>query len=103
MDFPPLFYMPTMVFGYEETDQNVARDLTFDAAQAARASRTETKNLTTAQIRKLLDSRHDREVLDGLRKVISVCLSQSAGWLLRRIRQAALLSELHCGEYLGIC
>jgi len=102
MDFPPMFYIPTMVFDDEEADQNAARDLTFDAAQAARASRTETKSLSTAQIRKLLDSRNDREVLDGLRKVISVCLSQSAGWMLRRIRQAALLSELHWGEYLGV-
>ena len=33
------------------------------------------KTLPAAQIKKLLDSRSDREVLDGLRKVISVCAS----------------------------
>jgi hypothetical protein len=30
-----------------------------------------------AQIKKLLDSRNDREVLDGLRKVISVCVKDN--------------------------
>jgi AP-3 complex subunit beta len=51
-----------------------ARDLTLDAAQAARSSRISTKTLPAAQIKKLVDSRNDREVLDGLRKVISVRL-----------------------------
>ena len=52
----------------------IARDLTLDAAQAARNSRSSTKIPPAAQVKKLLDSRNDREVLDGLRKVISVCL-----------------------------
>ena len=52
---------------------DIARDLTLDAAQAARSSRTSSKTLQPAQIKKLLDSRNDREILDGLRKVISVC------------------------------
>ncbi|RDW69482.1 ARM repeat-containing protein [Coleophoma cylindrospora] len=58
--------------------KRVARELTLDAAQSARSSRpgasssAATKNLPTAQIKKLLDSRNDREVLDGLRKVISM-------------------------------
>ena len=56
---------------------HIARDLTLDAAQAARASRTATKTLSNAQLKKLLDSRNDREVLDGLRKVISVSLPNS--------------------------
>ena len=30
------------------------------------------RNVTTAHIKKLLDSRHDREVLDGMRRVIPV-------------------------------
>ncbi|KAH8678974.1 adaptin N terminal region-domain-containing protein [Tricladium varicosporioides] len=49
-----------------------ARELTLDAAQGARSSRGATKTLPAAQIKKLLDSRNDREVLDGLRKVISM-------------------------------
>lgn len=54
----------------------IARELTLDAAQSARSSRTAgtLKTLPPQQIKKLLDSRHDREVLEGLRKVISVCL-----------------------------
>jgi len=51
-----------------------ARELTLDAAQSARSSRTSVRTLPPAQIKKLLDSRNDREVLDGLRKVISVRL-----------------------------
>ncbi|CZT42287.1 related to beta-NAP protein [Rhynchosporium secalis] len=51
----------------------VARELTLDAAQSARSSRSSTvKTLPAAQIKKLLDSRNEREVLDGLRKVISM-------------------------------
>lgn len=54
----------------------IARELTLDAAQSARNSRGAgaLKTLPPQQIKKLLDSRHDREVLEGLRKVISVCL-----------------------------
>lgn len=55
----------------------VARDLTLDAAQSARSSRGTVKTLPAAQIKKLLDSRSDRDVLDGLRKVTSVCLLTS--------------------------
>ncbi|KAI0834102.1 ARM repeat-containing protein [Hypoxylon sp. FL0890] len=53
-----------------------ARELTLDAAQAARSSRSTTRSLPTAQIKKLLDSRNDREVLDGLRRVISMMYRQ---------------------------
>ncbi|KAI0176123.1 ARM repeat-containing protein [Hypoxylon sp. FL1284] len=53
-----------------------ARELTLDAAQAARSSRSTTKPLPTAQLNKLLDSRNDREVLDGLRRVISMMYRQ---------------------------
>ncbi|KAG9235819.1 adaptin N terminal region-domain-containing protein [Amylocarpus encephaloides] len=49
-----------------------ARELTLDAAQSARSSRSSTKNLPAVQVKKLLDSRNDRDVLDGLRKVISM-------------------------------
>lgn len=50
----------------------IARELTLDAAQSARSSRGSAKALPVPQIKKLLDSRNEREVLDGLRKVISV-------------------------------
>jgi hypothetical protein len=51
---------------------HAARELTLDAAQAARNSRSATRPLDRNQIKKLLDSRNEREVLDGLRRVISV-------------------------------
>lgn len=60
-----------------ESDARIARDLTIDAAQAARSARSAPRSLSTTQIRKLLDSRNEREVLDGLRKVITVCNTNS--------------------------
>ncbi|KAI1462153.1 ARM repeat-containing protein [Annulohypoxylon moriforme] len=53
-----------------------ARELTLDAAQAARSSRSTTRTLPVPQLKKLLDSRNDREVLDGLRRVISMMYRQ---------------------------
>ncbi|KAF7538724.1 hypothetical protein G7054_g2684 [Neopestalotiopsis clavispora] len=53
-----------------------ARELTLDAAQAARSTRVTTKSLPTAQLKKLVDSRNEREVLDGLRRVISMMYRQ---------------------------
>ena len=55
-----------------------ARDLTIEAAQSVSSSRSfnsraANRDVPLAQLKKLLDSRHDREVLDGLRKVVSVC------------------------------
>ncbi|KAK0636649.1 adaptin N terminal region-domain-containing protein [Bombardia bombarda] len=51
-----------------------ARELTLDAASAARSSRTSSSSrpLDRTQVKKLLDSRNEREVLDGLRRVISM-------------------------------
>ena len=49
----------------------VARDLTLEAAQSV-STRATLKDVPFLQVKKLLDSRHDREILDGLRKVISV-------------------------------
>ncbi|CEJ90268.1 Putative AP-3 complex subunit beta-2 [[Torrubiella] hemipterigena] len=47
-----------------------ARELTLDAAQATRNMRPgSTKLLDRNQMRKLLDSRSDRDILDGLRRV----------------------------------
>ncbi|KAI0913668.1 ARM repeat-containing protein [Ustulina deusta] len=53
-----------------------ARELTLDAAQAARSTRITTRSLPTAQLKKLLDSRNDREILDGLRRVIAMMYRQ---------------------------
>ncbi|TPX14128.1 uncharacterized protein E0L32_000522 [Thyridium curvatum] len=50
-----------------------ARDLTLDASSAARSFRSSTSRpLDRTQVKKLLDSRNEREVLDGLRRVISM-------------------------------
>lgn len=59
--------------------QIIARELTLDAAQSARSSRSATslKPAPPQQIKKLLDSGREREVLEGLRKVIAVCLSSA--------------------------
>lgn len=54
-----------------------ARDLTLEAAQSAsaagRISHKDGKYGTPAETKKLLNSRMEREVLDGLRRVIAVC------------------------------
>lgn len=54
-----------------------ARELTLEAAQSAGSARTvnsrpSNRDLPFAQTKKLLDSRNDREILEGLRKVISM-------------------------------
>ncbi|KAJ0114659.1 hypothetical protein J7T55_004903 [Diaporthe amygdali] len=49
-----------------------AQELTLDAASAARSSRSAPRSLDKNQIKRLLDSRNEREVLEGLRKVISM-------------------------------
>ena len=50
-----------------------ARDLTLEAARDAGAGpRKSTRPLPAQQIKKLLDSRNEREVLDGLRRVIAM-------------------------------
>ncbi|KAL8811845.1 MAG: hypothetical protein Q9223_007444, partial [Gallowayella weberi] len=53
-----------------------ARDLTLEAATSAGAARSlntrPSRDLPFAQVKKLLDSRNDREILDGLRRVISM-------------------------------
>ncbi|KAF6834554.1 ap-3 adaptor complex subunit beta [Colletotrichum plurivorum] len=48
-----------------------ARELTLDAASATRSARSTGRPLDRTQIKKLLDSRNEREVLDGLRRVLS--------------------------------
>ncbi|OAL03909.1 ARM repeat-containing protein [Phaeosphaeriaceae sp. SRC1lsM3a] len=54
-----------------------ARDLTLEAANnASNARRTTTKELPSGQLKKLLDSRTEREVLEGLRRVITMSYRQ---------------------------
>ncbi|KXT13869.1 hypothetical protein AC579_6886 [Pseudocercospora musae] len=50
---------------------NTARDLTLEAARDA-APRRSTKPLPAQQIKKMLDSRNERDVLDGLRRVAAM-------------------------------
>ncbi|KAL5596734.1 hypothetical protein BROUX41_006574 [Berkeleyomyces rouxiae] len=49
-----------------------ARDLTLDAAQSSRLNPRFSRPLDRNQIKKLLDSRSDRDVLDGLRRVLEM-------------------------------
>ncbi|KAJ5747363.1 uncharacterized protein N7511_009059 [Penicillium nucicola] len=54
-----------------------ARELTLEAAQSAAINRSSkidssSRTYSVAHIKKLLDSRHEREVLDGMRRVISL-------------------------------
>lgn len=50
-----------------------ARDLTLEAARdASNARRTTPKELPSGQLKKLLDSRSEREILEGLRRVVTV-------------------------------
>ncbi|KAH7395071.1 adaptin N terminal region-domain-containing protein [Phaeosphaeria sp. MPI-PUGE-AT-0046c] len=54
-----------------------ARDLTLEAANnASNARRPPTKELPSGQLKKLLDSRAEREVLEGLRRVITMSYRQ---------------------------
>lgn len=63
------------------TQLYAARDLTLEAAQSVHASRTSKSRssgraVSFTQLRRLLDSRSDRDVLEGLRKVVSVISSR---------------------------
>jgi len=50
-----------------------ARDLTLEAANnASNVRRTTPKELPSGQLKKLLDSRSEREILEGLRRVVTV-------------------------------
>ena len=54
---------------------DTARDLTLEAAQAvstSRLSKSGSKSIPFIKLKGLLDSRSDRDILEGLRKVISV-------------------------------
>ncbi len=64
-------------------DPTQARDLTVDAAQAMgkalKGGGSSSRNIPFVKLKALLDSRSDRDILDGLRRVISVCLACSLG------------------------
>ncbi|KAK7609193.1 adaptin N terminal region-domain-containing protein [Phyllosticta paracitricarpa] len=50
-----------------------ARDLTLEAARDASAARkTSSRPIPAQQLKRLLDSRHEREVLEGLRRIIAM-------------------------------
>lgn len=50
-----------------------ARDLTLEAARdASNARKSSTQMLPSGQLKKLLDSRSERDVLEGLRRVVTV-------------------------------
>lgn len=54
-----------------------ARDLTIEAARDASSSRkTSTRMLPSGQLKKLLDSRSERDVLEGLRRVVTMSYRQ---------------------------
>ena len=61
----------------EDFNVRTARELTLEAAQSAASTRGTPPNYSSTgynapHIKKLLDSRNEREVLDGMRRVISV-------------------------------
>lgn len=61
---------------YAHWSLTTARDLTLEAARdAASVRKSSTKMLPSGQLKKLLDSRSDRDVLEGLRRVVTVCKS----------------------------
>ena len=49
-----------------------ARELTIEAGALSSARKSSTRVLPAAQLKKLLDSKHERDVLEGLRRVIAV-------------------------------
>ncbi|KAF1964606.1 ARM repeat-containing protein [Bimuria novae-zelandiae CBS 107.79] len=64
---------------YAHWSLTTARDLTLEAARDAanvRSSKTSTKMLPSGQLKKLLDSRSERDVLEGLRRVVTMSYRQ---------------------------
>jgi AP-3 complex subunit beta len=56
-----------------------ARDLTIEAARdAASARRSSTKPIPPSTLKKLLDSRREADILEGLRRVVTIFYTQSA-------------------------
>ena len=64
---------------YAHWSLSTARDLTLDAARdASYARKTSTRLLPSGQLKKLLDSRSERDVLEGLRRIVTVRTTLSA-------------------------
>ncbi|KAF2009939.1 ARM repeat-containing protein [Aaosphaeria arxii CBS 175.79] len=62
---------------YAHWSLTTARDLTLEAARdASAARRTSTKILPSGQLKKLLDSRSERDVLEGLKRVVTMSYRQ---------------------------
>jgi hypothetical protein len=58
---------------YAHWSLSTARDLTLEAARdASNARKTPARTLPSGQLKKLLDSRAERDVLEGLRRVVTV-------------------------------
>ena len=61
---------------YAHWSLSTARDLTLEAARdASNARKTPARTLPSGQLKKLLDSRAERDVLEGLRRVVTVRLA----------------------------
>lgn len=65
----------------QHADPCTARDLTIEAAQSVALSKKlgatpASRTIPFAKLKALLDSRSDRDILDGLRRVISVSRDQ---------------------------
>lgn len=60
-----------------DEDEIAARDLTLEAARDASVARKTRRQIPPAQLRTLLESRKEGEVIDGLRRVLAVCYSTS--------------------------
>ncbi|KAJ4301741.1 AP-3 complex subunit beta [Kalmusia sp. IMI 367209] len=62
---------------YAHWSLTTARDLTLEAARdAANVRKTSTKMLPSGQLKKLLDSRSERDVVEGLRRVVTMSYRQ---------------------------
>ena len=57
--------------------KTTARDLTLEAARDANSSRKVRRHISPAQLKALLESRKDAEVIEGLRRVLAVCYPMS--------------------------
>jgi hypothetical protein len=72
-------------FWLHYTDPSQARDLTVEAAQSITkaikgGSSSARNNVPPAKLKALLDSRSDRDILDGLRRVVAVRIMLQIEW-----------------------
>ena len=70
---------------FQYTDPSKARDLTVEAAQSITkalkgGSSSARSNISFVKLKALLDSRSDRDILDGLRRVVAVGFRRNAAW-----------------------